>query len=125
LIVSQSLPVKRHPRQGPPTRPCANDPGRAPPSAIDGLERSRKVRLGLSRPHTSHTESASFERFIGVDLGGGKGKKTALAVSSAGDDAVAVVGLLARSGDRAAVRRALVAAIRAPARRACVSWTRR
>ena len=43
--------------------------------------------------------SASFERFIGVDLGGGKGKKTALAVLERRDDGVAVVGLLPRSGD--------------------------
>jgi predicted RNase H-like nuclease len=40
-----------------------------------------------------------FERFLGVDLGGGKGKKTAVAVLERRDDGVAVVALLPRSGD--------------------------
>jgi predicted RNase H-like nuclease len=40
-----------------------------------------------------------FERFLGVDLGGGKGKKTAVAVLERRDEGVAVVALLPRSGD--------------------------
>jgi predicted RNase H-like nuclease len=40
-----------------------------------------------------------FERFLGVDLGGGKGKKTAVAVLERLEDGVAVVALLPRSGD--------------------------
>jgi predicted nuclease with RNAse H fold len=40
-----------------------------------------------------------FERFLGVDLGGGKGKKTAVAVLERQDTGVAVVALLPRSGD--------------------------
>jgi predicted RNase H-like nuclease len=40
-----------------------------------------------------------FERFLGVDLGGGKGKKTAVAVLERRDDGVAVVALLPRAGD--------------------------
>jgi predicted RNase H-like nuclease len=62
--------------------------------------------------------SASFERFIGVDLGGGKGKKTALAVLERRDDGIAVVGLLPRAGDVPLYDGALVAAIRARADRA-------
>ena len=62
--------------------------------------------------------SASFERFIGVDLGGGKGKKTALAVLERRDDGVAVVGLLPRAGDAPLYDGALIAAIRARADRA-------
>lgn len=55
---------------------------------------------------------ASFERFIGVDLGGGKGKKTALAVLERRDEGVAVVGLLPRAGDLPLYDAALVSAIR-------------
>lgn len=40
-----------------------------------------------------------FQRFLGVDLGGGKGKKTALAVLERRGDGVAVVALLPRNGD--------------------------
>ncbi len=40
-----------------------------------------------------------FERFLGVDLGGGKGKKTAVAVLERREDGIAVVALLPRSGD--------------------------
>ena len=40
-----------------------------------------------------------FERFLGVDLGGGKGKKTAVAVLDRQDTGIAVVALLPRSGD--------------------------
>jgi predicted RNase H-like nuclease len=40
-----------------------------------------------------------FERFLGVDLGGGKGKKTAVAVLERRDGGVAVVALLPRAGD--------------------------
>jgi len=40
-----------------------------------------------------------FQRFLGVDLGGGKGKKTALAVLEATGDGVAVSGLFPRTGE--------------------------
>jgi hypothetical protein len=40
-----------------------------------------------------------FERFLGVDLGGGKGKKTAVAVLERRNEGVAVVALLPRAGD--------------------------
>lgn len=48
---------------------------------------------------TGHVIRGQFERFLGVDLGGGKGKKTAVAVLERLDDGVAVVALLPRSGD--------------------------
>jgi hypothetical protein len=40
-----------------------------------------------------------FQRFLGVDLGGGKGKKTALAILERRAEGVAVVALLPRTGD--------------------------
>ena len=54
---------------------------------------------------------ATFDRFIGLDLGGGKGKKTALAVLERRDDGVAVVGLLPRPGDTPLYDATLVDAI--------------
>jgi predicted RNase H-like nuclease len=54
---------------------------------------------------------ASFDRYIGLDLGGGKGKKTALAILERRDDAVAVVGLLPRPGDTPLYDASLVDAI--------------
>jgi predicted RNase H-like nuclease len=56
----------------------------------------------------------AFERFLGVDLGGGKGKKTALAVlERRGDDGgIAVVALLPRSGEAPLYDAALVDAIK-------------
>jgi predicted nuclease with RNAse H fold len=56
----------------------------------------------------------AFERFLGVDLGGGKGKKTALAVlERRGSDAtIAVVGLSPRAGDPPLYDEGLVDAIR-------------
>ena len=55
-----------------------------------------------------------FQRFLGVDLGGGKGKKTALAVlERRGDDGgIAVIALMPRSGDAPLYDAALVDAIR-------------
>ena len=58
---------------------------------------------------------ASFERFIGVDLGGGKGKKTALAVLERREDGVAVVGLAPRAGEPPLYDTALVQVIRSRA----------
>jgi predicted nuclease with RNAse H fold len=57
----------------------------------------------------------TFQRFLGVDLGGGKGKKTALAVLEprGNGDAVAVVALLPRSGDVPLYDAGLVDAVRA------------
>jgi predicted nuclease with RNAse H fold len=43
-------------------------------------------------------ESRSFKRFLGVDLGGGKGKKTALAVIELQDGEPRVTGLAPRTG---------------------------
>ena len=40
-----------------------------------------------------------FERFVGVDLGGGKGKKTALSVLERRPEGVAVTAILPRSGE--------------------------
>jgi predicted nuclease with RNAse H fold len=54
---------------------------------------------------------SSFTRFIGVDLGGGKGKKTALAVLEKGRDGVTVTLLAPRAKDRPLYDAALVAAI--------------
>jgi hypothetical protein len=59
------------------------------------------------RKAAQHVVRGQFERFLGVDLGGGKGKKTAVAVleRQAGegldgaDGGVAVVALLPRSGE--------------------------
>jgi hypothetical protein len=44
-------------------------------------------------------QRGEFQRFLGVDLGGGKGKKTALAVLELRAEGVAVVALLPRTGD--------------------------
>jgi predicted RNase H-like nuclease len=44
-------------------------------------------------------QRGEFQRFVGVDLGGGKGKKTALAVLERRGDDVAVAKLLPRAGD--------------------------
>lgn len=54
---------------------------------------------------------SSFTRFIGVDLGGGKGKKTALAVLDKGRDGVVVTSLVPKPKDRPLYDAALVAAI--------------
>jgi hypothetical protein len=66
-------------------------------------------------------QRGEFERFLGVDLGGGKGKKTALAVlerRSSDAASVAVVALLPRGGDTPLYDGPLIDAIRARADRA-------
>ena len=70
--------------------------------------------MGIPQGHTEappRVTRASFDRFIGLDLGGGKGKKTALAVLERRADGVAVVGLLPRPGDPPLYDAALVEAI--------------
>jgi predicted nuclease with RNAse H fold len=57
-------------------------------------------------------QKGQFERFLGVDLGGGKGKKTALAVLERRSDGVAVVALAPRGGDPPLYDGALVDLIR-------------
>jgi predicted nuclease with RNAse H fold len=54
-----------------------------------------------------------FKRFLGVDLGGGKGKKTALAVLEASADGVVVRQLSPRAGAAPLYDTALIEAIRA------------
>jgi predicted nuclease with RNAse H fold len=53
-----------------------------------------------------------FRRFIGVDLGGGRGKKTALAVLERSRDGVTVTRLAPRAKEAPLYDKALVAAIR-------------
>jgi len=53
-----------------------------------------------------------FTRFIGVDLGGGRGKKTALAVLERSDEGVTVTRLAPRAREVPLYDKALVAAIR-------------
>ena len=68
---------------------------------LTSVDQSRKV-IGRNRT-TERLQRrvirGQFERFLGVDLGGGKGKKTAVAVLERRNDGVAVVALLPRSGD--------------------------
>lgn len=52
-----------------------------------------------------------FTRFIGVDLGGGKGKKTAMAVLDRGDDGVTVTQLLPKPKGRPLYDAELVSAL--------------
>lgn len=54
----------------------------------------------------------SFTRFIGVDLGGGRGKKTALAVLERSQDGVTVTRLAPRTKEAPLYDKALFAAIR-------------
>lgn len=54
-----------------------------------------------------------FKRFLGVDLGGGKGKKTALAVIELGPHGPCVTALLPRAGGAPLYDAALIEAIRA------------
>jgi predicted nuclease with RNAse H fold len=54
----------------------------------------------------------AFQRFLGVDLGGGKGKKTALAVLELRDGGIAVVALMPRSAEAPLYDAGLVQAIR-------------
>ena len=61
-----------------------------------------------------------FTRFIGVDLGGGRGKKTALAVLERHHDGVLVTRLCPRPKEPPLYDKALVAAIRERAERAVV-----
>ena len=61
-----------------------------------------------------------FTRFIGVDLGGGRGKKTALAVLERSRDGVTVTRLAPRAKEAPLYDRALVAAIRERAELAVV-----
>jgi predicted nuclease with RNAse H fold len=61
-----------------------------------------------------------FRRFIGVDLGGGRGKKTALAVLDRSRDGVTVTRLLPRAKEAPLYDKALVAAIRERAEGAVV-----
>lgn len=61
-----------------------------------------------------------FTRFIGVDLGGGRGKKTALAVLERSQDGVTVTRLAPRAKEAPLYDRALVAAIRDRAQGAMV-----
>jgi predicted nuclease with RNAse H fold len=63
---------------------------------------------------------AEFERFLGVDLGGGKGKKTALAVLERRGTGVAVTTLAPRSGAAPLYDAALIEALRAQGDRALV-----
>ena len=53
-----------------------------------------------------------FKRFIGIDLGGGKGKKTALAVLDRSRSGVTVTALHPRSGEAPLYDAALIAAVR-------------
>ncbi len=53
-----------------------------------------------------------FQKFVGVDLGGGKGKKTALALLRVIGDEVAVAGLAPRAGDPPLYDASLIDAIR-------------
>lgn len=59
-----------------------------------------------------------FTRFVGVDLGGGRGKKTALAVLERSRDGVTVTRLAPRAKEAPLYDRTLVAAIRERAERA-------
>ena len=59
--------------------------------------------------------SRPFKRFLGVDLGGGKGKKTALAVLEASAEGVVVKQLAPRAGAAPLYDTALIEAIRAAA----------
>jgi predicted nuclease with RNAse H fold len=61
-----------------------------------------------------------FNRFVGVDLGGGKGKKTALAVLERDGEGVVVTGLSPRGREAPLYDAALIAAIRAAGRDAVV-----
>lgn len=62
----------------------------------------------------------SFRRFIGVDLGGGRGKKTALAVLERSGEGVTVTRLAPRAKEAPLYDKALVAAIRERAEGAMV-----
>lgn len=55
----------------------------------------------------------TFKRFVGVDLGGGKGKRTALAVLDLRDDAVVVTQLSPRMGAAPLYDRTLIETLRA------------
>jgi predicted nuclease with RNAse H fold len=55
--------------------------------------------------------ASSFTRFVGVDLGGGKGKKTALAVLERGRDGVTVTRLSPRAKEAPLYDAALVSAL--------------
>ena len=61
-----------------------------------------------------------FKRFIGIDLGGGKGKKTALAVLDRSKGGVTVTALHPRSGELPLYDATLVAAVRDRAEGAAV-----
>jgi predicted nuclease with RNAse H fold len=62
----------------------------------------------------------NFTRFIGVDLGGGRGKKTALAVLERSRDGVTVTRLMPRPKEAPLYDKALIAAVRERAERAVV-----
>jgi predicted nuclease with RNAse H fold len=62
----------------------------------------------------------AFERFLGVDLGGGKGKKTALAALDRTADGVAVVAIMPRGGDLPLYDAGLVEVIRSSPERSLV-----
>jgi predicted nuclease with RNAse H fold len=83
--------------------------------ALTVLFLSRKVK-------GDRVKQRSFQRFLGVDLGGGKGKKTALAVlERRGDEGgIAVVALMPRSGEAPLYDAGLVDAIRLQGRDALV-----
>ncbi len=79
---------------------------RPPPFALTAAARSRKVDPGF-------VQSRSFQTFVGVDLGGGKGKKTALAILKTTPDGVAVTKLGPRAGEPPLYDAALVETVRA------------
>jgi hypothetical protein len=90
---------------------------------LTGLAGSRKVRKDCFPGPTIAVQRSLFQRFIGLDLGGGKGKKTALAVlerrpgdngeaGEPGEPRLAVTALLPRVREAPLYDAGLVAALR-------------
>jgi predicted nuclease with RNAse H fold len=99
---------------------CAKDESSQPKRLrLTVPEQSRKVRGNQPRP-TERVRRGDFERFLGIDLGGGKGKKTALAVLEASGDSIAVVALMPRKGEAPLYDATLVEAIKSRGDRALV-----
>jgi hypothetical protein len=84
-----------------------------PGFALTAASPCLKVDLGRSRraSATASNMGQPFTRFIGVDLGGGKGKKTALAVLERGRDGVTVTRLSPRAKEAPLYDGALVSTL--------------
>jgi predicted nuclease with RNAse H fold len=75
-------------------------------------ERRPARRRHLDKAKLGPVTNQPFKRFIGIDLGGGKGKKTALAVLDRSKSGVTVTALHPRPGESPLYDAALIATVR-------------